>query len=100
MRDLLPSRVIAAAERRALSIGLGADRVLSCADVMTEEGYLTALATSLGTFFDPLENVSRAQCPLSDDQLIQAAAAGLLPLQYGDELLDHRAALSDCPQPR
>lgn len=86
MRDLLPSRVIAAAERRALSIGLGADRVLSCADVMTEEGYLTALATSLGTFFDPLENVSRAQCPLSDDQLIQAAAAGLLPLHYGDEL--------------
>jgi len=53
---------------------------------MTEEGYLTALATWLGTFFDPLENVSRAQCPLSDDQLIQAAAAGLLPLQYGDEL--------------
>jgi hypothetical protein len=86
VRDLLPSRVIAAAERRALSIGLGADSVLSCADVMTEEGYLTALATSLGTFFDPLENVSRAQCPLSDDQLIQAAAAGLLPLHYGDEL--------------
>jgi glycosyltransferase XagB len=82
----LPARVIAAAERRALSIGLGADRVLTCADVMTEEGYLTALATSLGTFFDPLENVSRAQCPLSDDQLIQAAAAGLLPLHYGDEL--------------
>ena len=86
MRELLPARVIAAAERRASSIGLGADRVLICADVMTEEGYLTALATWLGTFFDPLENVSRAQCPLSDDQLIQAAAAGLLPLQYGDEL--------------
>jgi len=100
VRELLPARVIAAAERRASSIGLGADRVLICADVMTEEGYLTALATWLGTFFDPLENVSRAQCPLSDDQLIQAAAAGLLPLQYGDELLDHRAALSDCPQPR
>jgi glycosyltransferase XagB len=86
VRELLPARVIAAAERRASSIGLGADRVLICADVMTEEGYLTALATWLGTFFDPLENVSRAQCPLSDDQLIQAAAAGLLPLQYGDEL--------------
>jgi hypothetical protein len=69
-----------------MSIGLGADRVLICADVMTEEGYLTALATSLGTFFDPLDNVSRASCPLSDDQLIQATAAGLLPVQYGDEL--------------
>jgi len=86
VRDLLPDRVIAGAERRALSIGLGADRVLVCADVMTEEGYLTALATSLGTFFDPLDNISRAACPLSDDQLIQAAAAGLLPLHNGDEL--------------
>jgi cellulose synthase/poly-beta-1,6-N-acetylglucosamine synthase-like glycosyltransferase len=86
VRDLLPTQVIAAAERRAMSIGLGADRVLICADVMTEEGYLTALATSLGTFFDPLDNVSRASCPLSDDQLIQATAAGLLPVQYGDEL--------------
>jgi len=86
VRGLLPDRVIAAAERRALSIGLGADRVLVCADVMTEEGYLTALATSLGTFFDPLENISRADCPLSDDQFIQAAAAGLLPLHDGDEL--------------
>jgi hypothetical protein len=86
VRDLLPARVIATAGRRALSIGLGADRVLICADVMTEEGYLTALATSLGTFFDPLEDVSRAQCPLSDDQLIQATAAGLLPLREGDQL--------------
>jgi glycosyltransferase XagB len=86
VRDLLPGRVIAAAEQRALSIGLGADRVLICADVVTEEGYLTALAASLGTFFDPLENVSRADCPLSDDQLIQAAANGLLPLQDGEEL--------------
>ena len=86
VRGLLPDRVIAAAEWRALSIGLGADRVLICADVMTEEGYLTALATSLGTFFDPLENVSRDDCPLSDDQLIQAAAVGLLPLNDGGEL--------------
>ena len=100
MRDLLPARVIAAAERRALSIGLGADRVLICADVMTEEGYLTALATSLGTFFDPLENVSRAQCPLSDDQLIEATAAGLLPLREGrSAFLDYCAALSYRAQP-
>lgn len=69
-----------------MSIGLGAERVLICADVMTEEEYLAALAASLGTFFDPLEDISRADCPLSDDQLIQAAASGLLPLQDGDEL--------------
>ncbi|HTC37742.1 MAG TPA: hypothetical protein VK693_02270, partial [Steroidobacteraceae bacterium] len=64
-----------------MSLGLGADRVLICADVITEEGYLTALATALGTSFEPLENVSRVHCPLSDDQLIEAAAAGLLPLR-------------------
>jgi len=37
VRDLLPRRVIAAAERRARAIGLGADRVLICADAMTED---------------------------------------------------------------
>jgi len=81
VRDLLPRRVIAAAERRARAIGLGADRVLICADAMTEDAYLTALAASLGTSYEPLEGIARADCPLDDDQLIQAAAAGLLPLR-------------------
>lgn len=87
VRDLLPRRVIAAAEQRARSIGLGADRVLICADAITEEAYLTALAASLGTSYEPLDRVSRADCPLDDDQLIQAAAAGLLPLREGGELI-------------
>jgi len=73
--------VIAAAEARARSIRLGADRVLICADALTEEAYLTALAASLGTRFEPLDHVSRAACPLDDDQLIQAGATGLLPLR-------------------
>jgi glycosyltransferase XagB len=47
---------------------------------MTEEAYLTALATSLGTTYEPLDRFTRADCPLDDKQLIQAAAAGLLPL--------------------
>ena len=53
VRDLLPRRVIAAAERRARAIGLGADRVLICADAMTEDAYLTALAASVGTSYEP-----------------------------------------------
>ena len=81
VRDLLPRHIIAAAERRARSIGLGADRVLICADAITEEAYLTALAGSLGTSYEPLDDLSRADCPLDDNQLIQAAAAGLLPLR-------------------
>jgi glycosyltransferase XagB len=83
VRNLLPRRVIAAVEHRARSIGVGADHVLICADAITEEAYLAALAASLGTFFEPLDHISRADCPLDDNQLLQAAAAGLLPLRKG-----------------
>ena len=83
IRHLLPRHVIAAAEGRARSIGLGADSVLICADAITEEAYFTALAASLGTSYEGFDHVSRADCPLDDNQLIQAAAAGLLPLREG-----------------
>ena len=52
VRHLLPRRTLAAAERRARSVGVGAERVLVCADAMTEEAYLVALASSLGTSFE------------------------------------------------
>ncbi len=87
IRGLLPSRVIAAAEHRARRIGLGAERVLICADALTEEAYLTALAAPLGTVYEPLDRVPRADCPLSDNELIQAAAAGLLPLRRDGRLV-------------
>jgi len=87
VRNLLPRRVIAAAEHRARSIGLGADRVLICADAITEEAYLTALAASLGTSYERLDRISRADCPLDDNQLIQAAAAGLLPLREAGAII-------------
>jgi cellulose synthase/poly-beta-1,6-N-acetylglucosamine synthase-like glycosyltransferase len=81
VRHLLPRRIIAATERRARSIGVGAERVLICADAITEEAYLTALAHSLGTSYERFDGITRADCPLNDDQLINAAAAGLLPLR-------------------
>ncbi len=87
VRSLLPGHVIAAAEHRARRIGLGAERVLICADAITEEAYLAALAASLGTDYEPLDHVPRADCPLSDDELIQAAAAGLLPLRRDGRLI-------------
>lgn len=87
VRDLLPERIVAAAEHRARQIGLGAERVLICADAITEEAYLTALAASLGTAYEALDDVPRAACPLSDDELIQAAAAGLLPLRRDGRLV-------------
>ena len=87
VRHLLPHRMVAAAERRARSIGTGAERVLICADAMTEEAYLTALAESLGTSYERLDGVARADCPLDDERLIEAAAAGLLPVRQGNRLV-------------
>lgn len=87
VRHLLPDRILAAAERRAEAIGVGAERVLVCADAMTEEAYLTALATYLGTAYERFDTVSRGDCPLDDDRLIEAAAAGLLPLRQGRDLV-------------
>ncbi len=76
----MPRRVIAAAERRARSIRVGAERVLHCLGAMTEERYLMALAGWLGTSFETFDHIARVDCPLSDDQLVDADAAGLLPL--------------------
>ncbi len=87
IRHLLPARIVAAAERRAASIGVGAERVLICADAITEEAYLTALATSLATSYERFDGISRSDCPLDDDRLIEAAAAGLLPLRQGRGLV-------------
>lgn len=72
VRALLPRHIVAAAERRAQSIGLGADRVLICADAITEEAYLAALASSLGADYERFDRACRADCPLDDDQMIQA----------------------------
>lgn len=80
VRALLPGAVLAAAERRAAKVGVGADRALIAAGHLSEEAYLHALADSLGIAFDPLAGSSRLLCPLNDDRLIEAPADGLLPL--------------------
>ena len=79
LRALLPRSVLEAAEHRALSIGLGADRVLIYADAISEEAYLNALATSLGALTAARPR-RRVDCPLDDAKLIQATMTGLLPL--------------------
>jgi hypothetical protein len=87
IRGLLPEGLIAWAERRAARVGVGADHVLISADAITEEAYLVALAASLRVRYERLDTVSRDACPLNDDELIQAAAAGLLPLRDGNDIL-------------
>jgi hypothetical protein len=63
VRHLLPRRIIAATERRARSIGVGAERVLICADTITEEAYLTALAHSLGTSYERFDGRRARRLP-------------------------------------
>lgn len=86
LRDLIAADVLDDAGQRAAAIGVGADRVLICAGALSEEIYLRALGNSLGVAFEPLDGVARAQCPIDGERLIEAAAAGLLPLTVDDDL--------------
>ena len=74
------------AELRAMEVGVGADRALIAADIISEEAYLAALTTSLGIPFEPLDDIPRAACPLSDDRLVEAASLGILPLTLAGTL--------------
>ncbi|MBI3702856.1 MAG: glycosyltransferase, partial [Rhizobiales bacterium] len=86
VRSLLAADVLAAAEQRAAALGVGADRVLIAAGRLSEETYLRALASRLDVAFEPLDGIARTLCPIDDRRLIEAAAAGLLPLAIDDEL--------------
>jgi len=80
LRQRLAASTLAAAEQRADAVGTGADRVLIASGAIDEQSYLCALGETLDVAFEPLTGVSRAQCPLSDERLIESAATGLLPL--------------------
>jgi Glycosyl transferase family group 2 len=86
VRHRLPLATIAATERRARELGITADHVLLTSGLLDEETYVRILAHSLGLAFEPLDDKPRAQCPLDDARLIDARAAGLLPLATDDEL--------------
>ena len=86
VRPLLALDVLIAAEQRAAAIGVGADRVLIAGGALSEESYLRALGERLGVAFETLDGIPRALCPIDDARLIEAAAAGLLPLAVDDDL--------------
>ena len=87
VRHRLPPGIIAAAEQRALALGVGADRVLIAARAMTEDAYVVALAARLRVAFESLDNVARVACPLPDARLMDADVTGLLPLRIAGELV-------------
>ena len=86
LRGKLPDRILDEAVQRAANVGVGADRVLIANGKIDEEGYLRALADAAGLTFDSLDGITRAQCPIDDRRLLEAAAAGLLPFTVGGGL--------------
>jgi glycosyltransferase XagB len=87
IRSFVPFATVAAAERRAAALGIGAERVLIASGVISEEAYVRALARHLGVLFETLDEISRAACPQSDPDLLQAPAAGMLRLSQETETL-------------
>jgi hypothetical protein len=87
IRHRLPPGALAAAEQRALALGVGADRVLIAARAITEDAYVVALAAALRLAYEPLDDVPREACPLPDERLTDADTTGLLPLRVGGDLV-------------
>jgi len=85
LRDRLHAETLRQAERRAERLGTGADRALIAAGALGEEAYARALAASLGIGFEDFDTTPRTACPLADDDLIKAAAIGLVCLGAGDD---------------
>jgi cellulose synthase/poly-beta-1,6-N-acetylglucosamine synthase-like glycosyltransferase len=87
IRDRIDPDTIEAMARRALAVGVGAERALITSGIIDEENYARAFARSLALPFEPLDGrISRAQCPLTDKELLAAPAAGILPLLIDGEL--------------
>jgi len=86
VRSLLPVRVIAAAERRARLTGQPGDRVLIASGAIDEDDYVAALGRHLGVPVETLD-IPRHRCPHDDARLLQAPAAGLLPIREDGEVV-------------
>ena len=86
IRAKLAPSVVQAAEDRAARLGVGADRVLITIGALDEDDYARRLAGRLGVGFEPLDEIARDSCPVSDGRLIESAANGLLPLEVDGEI--------------
>jgi glycosyltransferase XagB len=86
VRNRLSLGQLAAVERRAIEIGVGADRVLIAAGIIDEETYVAALSKWLGWHFEDLEHYTRASTPATNRELIDAARTGLIPLHDKERL--------------
>jgi hypothetical protein len=93
VRDRLSLGTMAAVERRAISLGVGAERVLIASGFLDEESYLVALSRWLGWEFEDFSRHSRDACPLDDEKLMEAGRTGMLPL-----IIDRQPVLIVAPR--
>jgi cellulose synthase/poly-beta-1,6-N-acetylglucosamine synthase-like glycosyltransferase len=85
VRGWLHPTTIAAAERRALTTGVGADRVLVTGGLLDDDIYVRLLADALGIGFEPLDAASDTDL-LDEKELLQAPSAGLLRLKLAGDV--------------
>jgi cellulose synthase/poly-beta-1,6-N-acetylglucosamine synthase-like glycosyltransferase len=78
---LIAPAVLRLAARRALQLGIGADRVLIAAGAISERDYLRHLADHCGFAIETFRNTARADVLLTDAQLGYAARTGLILLR-------------------
>jgi cellulose synthase/poly-beta-1,6-N-acetylglucosamine synthase-like glycosyltransferase len=80
LRRLLAPELLRAAAARARELGIGADQVLILWGVIGEAAYLQRLAFYTGIAIENFSKINRADVPLCDRQLLQAAGLGLIAL--------------------
>ena len=85
LRQHLSPTLLAAAATRAHALGLDAHRVLITHGLISEDAYYRALAADLDLGFEPLDTVSRGDCPLDDARFIETMAGAMVPLHTGPE---------------
>jgi cellulose synthase/poly-beta-1,6-N-acetylglucosamine synthase-like glycosyltransferase len=87
LRHRFPAGLLAWVQRRAATLGLGADRVLIAERAISEDDYLQSYAITSGISFEPLDRMPRAACPLSDDRMLDAIATGIIPFTMAGRLV-------------
>ena len=87
LRSILAPGLLHAARRSADHIGTGADQILIRHGVINEDAYLARLSHDTGFPVDTLTGFARADSPMSDADLLNAATTGMLAFRREDGVL-------------
>jgi cellulose synthase/poly-beta-1,6-N-acetylglucosamine synthase-like glycosyltransferase len=87
IRGWLSRARLAEAECRAAALNIGADRVVTAGRFISEDDYLRNYAAWTGIVFEPLDCIPRAARLPDADEMLDAAAVGILPLIVHGELI-------------